>query len=212
MEKDIKFVIYTAGKALISFIPEIGGPITSLINDFQTKEIERCIFDLQNKISRVENKIDKNFIITRDYCLYASNSIEEIIKCRNVIKKRALENIFINATTNAITTLDEAEDYELLIYQLSEKKLGILISLINIRRNESLSETVEMLMENLSIDIETLLDNIKDLENLNLVNGIFEQYTQGGIYTDGEAVYRVENKFYLTTKGINLVKYICEIE
>jgi methionine synthase II (cobalamin-independent) len=207
-------------KAVISGIPEIGGPLSNIIGDMSqeryNQRLEESIKEMCTILSSKIKTIDKNKISTDDFKDIFVNTLNDIMKNRTIEKRKALTNILINTITNYNIDFDESEYMTRIINNFSVKHLLILGELKDIvipDYEEGFAVTViDKIEKKHSLNSRNIIECVHDLENEYLVHALSSQYyagkrnTKSGIHPGGIVETGVNN--YLTNKGKKLLDVI----
>ncbi len=180
-----RFVIEGTVKALLSFIPMVGGAIGSILNDALQDEKEQKMLELIESLSFElalhKNKINTSFVSNVEFLDLFEKTSRRVIDERIEAKRIAYKNIILHGILSddssyyeleeQIRILDQiyADHLELLHFfyspetYLSKKNMPLIGGYTGSTYGSFLKQTFP------SFDLEKLTDLFFDLENLRLI-------------------------------------------
>jgi len=217
-----RFIGETSGKELISIIPLVGGPISSVLSDFLAERKQQRLNEfftrLKEDLDKVQERVDKEFISKEDFLDIFELTAKKIMEERKDVKRNTYRQILVNGITKANSGFDDVEQCIRVLENLTENNI-ILLTVFSdpVKHNSSISEPVKrptgnMLNTTLSKVLRALLpgwqgglilENLKDLEFLGLVQPLSANF-QTMITANG--LSPVVNA--LTPKGERFVRYL----
>ncbi len=205
-------------KAGLNLIPFVGGTLSSLIGDCQTKRNEARLKEFLEAFAEDMNQridsIQKEYIENPEFVDIFLNIIDDTMKQRKSDKRILLKNLLVNSITVPDTSYDATEEFERIIVELQPTHFEILKVFYDDKDNYMYDPVIdinriEMEMEDRKIKLPSsfrsdYLDYVCDLENNGLVDGYINNYR-----SQNSGVVLAGDKPYVTTKGIELMNYVC---
>ena len=215
------FITETAGKALISIIPIVGGSIGSILNDFlaerKQQRVKELLYQLSEDLNNLKGKINHNFIEQDDFLDLFELTANKVMSERNESKRIYFKNILVNGITRSDSDFDELEKFIKMVENIAEKNFYILKLLSNpSTHNTSIGNPASKLGHSVVSStrtifqtllpgwtLEEIIENLIDLESFGLIkslsNHINDMVGQRGLGP-------IENS--LTIKGKRFIQYI----
>ena len=210
----------TTVKALISAVPILGGPISTVIGDIQSirkeKRFIEFINELQEDIRNLSDHINAEFVSKEDFLDIFEQTARKIVMTRQEAKRTAFRHILSNAILSSDVSYDEVEEFLSLVERFREEH----IFLLNILRNPvkydeetgnrvgkggrmmtSISQIMRQLLPGWNKDL--ILEVTTVLENERLIQHITARYNM--TLTD-QGINHLVNT--LTPKGMRFVAFI----
>lgn len=222
MKHSSEFIIETSGKALLNLVPLVGGSIASVWGDIQaerkSKRFQDFLKQLQGDLETLRNEVNSNFISKPDFLDIFELTSKNIINERNENKRLLYKDILVNSICMTQSDFDEVEQCIRIIENTTEANIYLLKILSTPEKhNNTLKEplqhpsgnmsttTIRKLLVKLMPGIEggIIVENLKDLEFLGLVNSISGSLQDMMTYS---GLKPISNQ--LTLKGERLIKYI----
>ncbi|MBO9564226.1 MAG: hypothetical protein J7621_15690 [Niastella sp.] len=129
-KKDRQYVIESSLKALITFIPGIGGAIGSILSDAlaDRKEERLNIFlqDLKSEIDNNREAVNKTFVSKTDFLDVFDATANKIANERSAEKRNAYKNILLNGILSPSYTYDDLENQMRTLSVLNEDHILLL--------------------------------------------------------------------------------------
>jgi hypothetical protein len=211
-------------KALVSAVPSLGGPISSIIGDIQSiRKQERFVEfvnGITNDLKNLSDHVNNDFVSKEDFLDIFEQTSRKIVMTRQKSKRDAFRNILSNSMLSKNITYDEVEEFIRLIDRFREEH----IFLLNIFKDPikydqetgnrvgnggGLSTSISQIMEDLlpNWNNEFILETVTILENERLVKNIINNYRT--MMTD-QGINHLRN--ILTPKGARFVSFISSPE
>jgi len=211
----------TAVKSLISAVPILGGPISTVIGDIQSIRKDRRFIEfingLQKDIRNLSDHINAEFVSKEDFLDIFEQTARKIVMTRQEAKRTAFRHIFSNAILSSNATYDEVEEFLSLMERFREEHIFLLSILRDpVKYNEetgsrvgkgggrmtsSISKIMRQLLPDWNKDL--ILEVTTVLENERLVQHITSRYNM--TLTD-QGINHLVNT--LTPKGTRFVAFI----
>lgn len=211
-------------KALISAVPALGGPISSIIGDIQStrkqKRLVEFVNGLTNDLVNLSDHINHDFVSKEDFLDVFEQTSKKIAITRQKSKRDAFRNVLSNSVLSKNITYDEVEEFVYIIDRFREEHLFLLNILkkspiydiddllnnpkIWIEPNKSIliSEVMRELLydwnEEFILEIATVLENERLVKNF--VNNYKTKVVNKGV--------RPLKNTFLTPKGVRFVSFI----
>lgn len=217
-----EFLIETTTKALISFIPFVGGAVSSVLSDTMAERKQQRLYEFLNQLKddleNLKGNFKKDFVEQDDFLDIFELTSRNVMGERNEIKRLAYKNILVNAITSTEPSFDDIEQCIRLVENTTENNIYLLRVLSDPElQNKNLGSPVvqptgNMQTTTLSKVLQKLLpgwqggqilENLKDLEFLGLILPISNSF-QDMIQDFG--LSPVVNS--LNLKGERFIKYI----
>jgi hypothetical protein len=129
-KKDRQFVIEGTVKALITFIPGIGGAIGSILSDALADRKEQRLNDflqaLKDEISENKTQINSDFISKVDFLDVFEATTTKIANERSEEKRNAYKNILSSGILSQDYTYDDLENQMRILEQLNADHILLL--------------------------------------------------------------------------------------
>ena len=213
-KKDNQFVIEGTIKALISFIPGIGGAIGSILSDILADRKEQRVNDflqaLKDEISENKERINSEFISKVDFLDVFEATTIKIANERSEEKRNAFKNILLTGILSPNYTYDDLENQMRILEQLNESHIFLLRffkspktfrpEVSQIRTSTFLSFFRTLLP---SWEYDYLKDHLNDLE----INSLIENVSQN-LQTMMTNVTIDNFTATLTSRGATFVSFI----
>ena len=219
--KNLGQTFKTAVKALISAVPTLGGPISTIIGDIQSIRKEKRFLEfingLREDLHNFSDCVNAEFVSKEDFLDIFEQTARKIVMTRQEAKRTAFRHILSNAILSSDVSYDEVEEFLSLVERFREEHIFLLSILQNpVKYDEetgnrvgkgggmatSISQIMEQLLpdwtENLILEVATVLEN-----NERLVQNITSRYNT--MLTD-QGINHLVNT--LTPKGIRFVEFI----
>jgi hypothetical protein len=219
--KNLGQTFKTAVKALISAVPTLGGPISTIIGDIQSIRKEKRVLEfingLREDLHNFSDRVNAEFISKEDFLDIFEQTARKIVMTRQEVKRTAFRHILSNAILSSDVSYDEVEEFLSLVERFREEHIFLLSILQNpVKYDEetgnrvgkgggmatSISQIMGQLLpdwtENLILEVATVLEN-----NERLVQNITSRYNT--MLTD-QGINHLVNT--LTPKGIKFVEFI----
>ena len=117
-------------KALVSAIPIIGSPLSSLMGDYIPKvkeeRLRTAVDELAKHVDCIKDRIDPARILTSEYAFVFEQSVRGIVNHASKEKRDAFRAILLNALTQADVPFPEQEYYLNLLETLSATHIKVL--------------------------------------------------------------------------------------
>jgi hypothetical protein len=217
-----EFITETTTKALISFIPLVGGAVGSVLADVLAERKQQRLNDfltqMKENLEFQKDKINNELVNKDDFLDIFELTAKKVMEERNDVKRLAYKNIIVNGLTNNNANFDDIEQCVRLVENTTENNIYLLKVLSEPEvHNKSLGSPVSQPNGNMSTTTLSrvlqqllpgwqggqILENIKDLEFLGLVLPISNHF-QDMITANG--LSPVVNS--LTLKGQRFVQYL----
>jgi len=219
--KNLGQTFKTAVKALISAVPTLGGPISTIIGDIQSIRKEKRVLEfingLREDLHNFSDRVNAEFVSKEDFLDIFEQTARKIVMTRQEAKRTAFRHILSNAILSSDVSYDEVEEFLSLVERFREEHIFLLSILQNpVKYDEetgnrvgkgggmatSISQIMGQLLpdwtENLILEVATVLEN-----NERLVQNITSRYNT--MLTD-QGINHLVNT--LTPKGIRFVEFI----
>ena len=219
--KNLGQTFKTAVKALISAVPTLGGPISTIIGDIQSIRKEKRVLEfingLREDLHNFSDRVNAEFVSKEDFLDIFEQTARKIVMTRQEVKRTAFRHILSNAILSSDVSYDEVEEFLSLVERFREEHIFLLSILQNpVKYDEetgnrvgkgggmatSISQIMGQLLpdwtENLILEVATVLEN-----NERLVQNITSRYNT--MLTD-QGINHLVNT--LTPKGIRFVEFI----
>lgn len=222
VQSNIKEIGETATKALVSAVPILGGPLSSILGDYFSGRKEKRFIDflqgIQNDLKNKESLINDEFVTKEDFYDIFELTSRKIVLTRQKEKREAYRKILTNSMTSKDICYDEMEEFISIVDNIRPEHILILKILQDPVKYDqqngnlvgngggfttSISQIISKLLP--GWDNATIIDVLEKLENERLVGAIAKIYNT--MMTD-KGIYQLANR--LTGKGIKFCKYIFE--
>lgn len=214
-KEDRNYVIETTTKALISFIPGIGGAIGSILSDAladrKEQRLKEFLESLKEKIESDKESVNNDFISKVDFLDIFEQTAIKIRDERSEEKRIAYKNILVHGIVSPDCTYDELENQIRILNQLSSDHL-ILLRLFHAPSNFPIESTANIVGGSLGNvfrkifpdwDWDFLVDSLYELESLRLVEPLSSNLRT---MMTNVSLKNLEGK--LTSRGVTFVEYI----
>lgn len=217
-----EFIIETTAKALISFIPFVGGAVGSVLSDVMAERKKHRLNDFLSQLKddlEAQTKEINNRIVTQDDFLDIFElTAKKVMQERSEAKRLAYKNIISNGLTRANTNFDDIEQCVRLIENTTENNIFLIKVLADPEtHNQSLSKPVAKPIGNMATTTLSrifqkllpgwqggkILENLKDLEFLGLIQPISNSFQD---IATADGLTPIMNS--LTLKGERFVSYL----
>ena len=219
--KNLGQTFKTAVKALISAVPTLGGPISTIIGDIQSIRKEKRVLEfingLREDLHNFSDRVNAEFVSKEDFLDIFEQTARKIVMTRQEAKRTAFRHILSNAILSSDVSYDEVEEFLSLVERFREEHIFLLSILQNpVKYDEetgnrvgkgggmatSISQIMGQLLpdwtENLILEVATVLEN-----NERLVQNITSRYNT--MLTD-QGINHLVNT--LTPKGMRFIAFI----
>lgn len=211
----------TAVKALTSAVPILGGPISTIIGDFQSIRKEKRFLEfingLREDLYKFSDRVNAEFVSKEDFLDIFEQTTRKIVITRQEAKRTAFRHILSNAILSSDVSYNEIEEFLSLVERFREEHIFLLSILRDpVKYDEetgnrvgkgggittSISQIMGQLLpdwtESLVLEVATVLEN-----NERLVQNITSRYNT--MLTD-QGINHLANT--LTPKGMRFVVFI----
>lgn len=220
MEKEERqYVLESSTKALITFIPLIGGAIGPLLSDALADRKEQRINEFLRKLKEDLDKnkelVNSHFLNKDDFLDIFESTAKKIANERSELKREAFKNILVHGILSGTYTYDEVENQMRILDLLSADHI-ILLKLLNhpksfnatnIDITKIRSSTYLGLFRQIfpNWDKDYLFDYMRDLENNRLIEDITNNFQtmMTNVIADN-----LEGK--LTSRGATFISFILQ--
>lgn len=205
MTKEIEKLAGTEGaenfinivKAFVSFIPEFGGLLNSLLGDnMPNRKLERLkkiIINLSNDLKAYKGQVDENYIKSDEFCYIFEQTLKAIMENYQEEKIVSFKNILLKSLINPTFEQSEQEEREYFISLLNR------LTVLHVRKLH--------LYEN-KIDYDVYEDYIvKDLESMGLIAWKTKPENQATNFVRN-LVSRKLHESHLSSLGEKFLKFI----
>ena len=216
MEKqDKQAIIESFTKAVISFVPGIGGAVGSILGDVlahrKEKRINEFLETIKEDIINNKEQVNLDFVSKEDFLDVFEGTAKKIANERSEEKRQAYKNILVHGILSNGYSYDEVENQMRILDLLSSDHillLNLFASPINFKlENANLKSAgtywalLKQILPNWERDYA--YDHIKDLENNRLVEGVAENFQTMMMNV---TLSSLEGK--LTSRGATFVSFI----
>jgi hypothetical protein len=129
-KKDKQYVIESSVKALITFIPGIGGAIGSILSDAladrKEQRLNEFLQSLKDEISENKEQINSDFISKVDFLDVFEATTTKIANERSEEKRSAFKNILLTGILSPNYTYDQLENQIRILDQLNADHILLL--------------------------------------------------------------------------------------
>lgn len=217
MEMNVRNEVMISGaKALINLIPFAGGPLGSIIGDYQSyrkeKKLNEFLDSIVVKLQQHEDAISQlapEYILNDDFFDVFENTLRKIIYERQGEKRIAYSNILANSIINE-ADYNDTELYHHLIDVLTPLHIRVLREFClhtktpDVKFEVFINHVMSAVKAMADFDEDIFDEVIGDLESRNLLHPFLSTYeTQNG---SGGLAYVTDN--FVTTKGCKFLSYI----
>jgi hypothetical protein len=214
-KEDRNYVIESTTKALVSFIPGIGGAIGSILSDAladrKEQRLKEFLESLKQQVESNQDMVNHDFIKKVDFLDIFEKTATRIRDERAVEKRIAYKNILLHGIFSSNCTYDEIETQIRILDQLFPDHL-VLLRLFHSPTN-FLTETTSNLVGGSFGNIfrklfpnwewDYLVDSLFELESLRLIESLSPNLKTMMV---GVSVQSLEGK--LTSRGKTFVKFV----
>lgn len=120
-------------KSAISQIPIIGNTALEILNEVESKQVNRKIqrliefyTNLANELERLKEKFNEECVKREDLLDIFEQTTHQVINERNEDKRRMFKNIFEHTITDIDFDFDDTEQFLRILHELSQFQLTIL--------------------------------------------------------------------------------------
>ena len=180
--KNLGQTFNTAVKALISAVPTLGSPISTIIGDIQSIRKEKRVLEfingLREDLHNFSDRVNAEFVSKEDFLDIFEQTARKIVMTRQEAKRTAFRRILSNAILSSDVSYDEVEEFLSLVERFREEHIFLLSILQNpVKYDEetgnrvgkgggmatSISQIMGQLLpdwtENLILEVATVLEN-----------------------------------------------------
>lgn len=214
---DKKEISLTITKAIVNTVPWVGGAIASIIEDCVSsrKEERLKVFlkDFSNDMKKSQENFVEEYIKGDEFLDIFENIFVDIMKTRSEEKRCLLKNLLVNSCTIKNTSYEKTEEFQHLIDVISLTGILTLSAFykhkdiyMNTNENDLNKIWDEIILQTKIEDRSILLDYIGELESRSLIESF-----RNNFYSIESGVSLVDERPYITVKGIEFYKYIMNI-
>ena len=213
-KKDRQFVVEGTIKALITFIPGIGGAIGSILSDAladrKEQRLNEFLEDLRNEIAENKDRINIDFVSKVDFLDIFESTTLKIANERSEQKRNAFKNILVTGILSNHHTYDDLDNQIRILEQLNADHILLLRFFrapkeFNSESSQIRTSTVLNFFTSLlpSWNREYLHDILSDLEINRLIKNV-----SGNLQTMMTSVTTDNFNGTLTSRGSIFVTFI----
>jgi hypothetical protein len=214
-KEDRRFVIEGTLKALVSFIPGIGGAIGSILSDTladrKEQRISELLSELKTEIDAQKESVNESFISKGDFLDIFEATVNKVANERSEQKRIAFRNILLTGILSTQYSYDDVEFQMRILEQLNQDHI-LLLRLFKTPKNfvtedkdSYKSNTLLRLFRQIlpNWDVDYIFDSLNDLQNMRLIESITSNWQT---MMTSVTLETLEGK--LTSKGMTFVMFI----
>lgn len=222
IESNVRAIGESSLKALISAVPILGGPLSSLLGDYFSGRKERRFIEFLEGISKdLENgrdSVNEEFVSKEDFYDIFELTARKIVLTRQEEKREAYRKILTNSMTSKDISYDEMEEFIFLLDGMRPEHIFLLKVLKDpvkydeengnlVGKGGGFSTSISQIMNKLlpNWDETSIIDVAAKLEDDRLIKDIIRNYKT--MMTD-QGINHLGNR--LTDKGKRLSTFILE--
>ena len=222
VESNVMAIGESVLKALISAVPVLGGPVSSLLGDYFSGRKERRFIEFLKGISKDlennRNSINEEFVSKEDFYDIFELTARKIVLTRQEEKREAYRKMLTNSMTSKDISYDEMEEFIFLLDGIRPEHIFLLKILKDpvkydeenrnlVGKGGGFSTSISQIMNKLLPDWDetSIIDVAAKLENDRLIKDITRNYNT--MMTD-QGINHLKNR--LTDKGKKFCAFILE--
>lgn len=215
---DKSMILEAVTKSALNLVPGVGGALASILGDYcsarKDERLMRFIEQFFNEIDQKQELLVREYICSEDFLDIFENILSDVMKTRTEMKRNMLKNLLVNSCTTQNTPYERTEEFQHLIDVLTPTSLLILVAFYNLQdihmngEERDIEKCWAEIKRITRIENEiVLLDYIGELEARSLVEAF-----KNNTYHSGSGIVYVDDRPYITEKGLLFYRYIMACE